>query len=748
MKDELLKILEIKLKYLTDNIEALNRMNANLERENKGLEYIRYVLGLFENNEGEYSVYNFSKLERDNFDKIMVELPHDVEVRFETENCNYEGLIYLINGINNGISLKLTDEQSNAIHYMIDAVVNRQMDYLARIDGILLAKSHLDINDLDELTSIKERYTNIVEKINTNDYVEETDEIIDAINYARVPNETIIEILTYLLQYNSEIYLQKKEIVESKEEQTFEEEKKDAEEFDLSKPFVVDEEESNTVEIPIFGDAEKEFNDLKLDNIPLDANYEEPQVTEEEVKETSLEDEADVPEEEFDFSDTNYDEELEDIDLPEVDLEDDSLVDDDFKDLAMDDNEEYSPLGIEQEEQNEELTNEDVDYSELQEEVGLEEQPEIEEEKTSNDDILNLFNEYKLSYEILEDNYKELLQNGNVNEYREILDLLKEKDLLNPFEKNTNLLVQTLVHSNKDVVNKVLEVIENNLSVDKEDKTITTNIVISALPSVFVKEPYGNHENFLLNIETFKRWGLDLINIFDFSREIYVMNHDMMLENYEKVKPYNLEITDKNAKYLLVLPNVEEKIDYYVETVATDTMKNGTGKTFDGSEFIKQYPNKLNSVTDETIKRLRYSSENGKKLFGAKENSLAAEITNLKVDVLNINDEYLRTYFNNEFDELSHEEELRYEKMLRDEKEYSMELDEVLESLNPYLDDLRYNIEGVNISSNKLVRNYNILVKNGVDRTTALIYGACHNSVITKEEYQKVKNTLSNIGGR
>lgn len=744
MKDELLKILEIKLKYLTDNIEALNRMNANLERENKGLEYIRYVLELFETSDGEYSVYNFSKLDRDNFDKIMVELPHDVEVRFETENCNYEGLIYLINGINSGISLKLTDEQSNAIHYMVDAVVNRQMDYLARIDGILLAKSHLDVNDLDELTSIKERYTNIVEKINTNDYVEETDEIIEAINYARVPNETIIEILTYLLQYNSEIYLQKKETAEVKEEQALEE-KNDEEEFDLSKPFVVDEEETDTVEIPIFEDNEKEFNDLNLDNIPLDANYEEPQVTEEEVKKTSLEDEADVPEEEFDFSDTNYDEELEDIDLPEVDLEDDSLVDNDFKDLAMDD-EEYSPLGIEQEEQNEEHTNEEVDYSELQEEV--EEQPETEEGKTSNDDILNLFNEYKLSYENLDDNHKELLQNGNAEEYKEILELLKEKDILSTFKKNADLLVQILVYSDKDVVNKVLEIIENNLSVDKEDKVITTNIMISALPSVFVKEPYGNHETFLLNLETFKSWGLDLINLFDFSREIYVMNHDKMLENYEKVKPYNLEITDKNAKYLLVLPNVEEKIDYYVETVATDTMKNGTGKTFDGSEFIKQYPNKLNSVTDETIKRLRYSSENGKKLFGAKENSLAAEITNLKVDVLNISDEYLRTYFNNEFDELSHEEELRYEKMLRDEKEYSMELDEVLESLNPYLNGLRYNIEGVNISSNKLVRNYNILVKNGVDKVTALIYGACHNSVITKEEYQKVKNTLSNIGGR
>jgi len=720
MKEELLRILEIKLKYLADNVEALKRMNANLERENNGLEYIRYILGLFETGEGEHSVYNFSKLNRENFDKIMVELPHDVEVRFETENCNYEGLIYLIDGINSGISLKLTDEQSNAINYMIDAIVNRQMDYLARIDGILLAKSHLDINDLDELTSIKERYASIVEKINTNDYVEETDEIIEAINYARVPSETIVEILTYLLQYNSEIYLQKKETADSKEERVTLE-KKEEDEFDLTKPFVVEEEERNSFEIPIFDDAEKEFNDLNLDKIAFVGTNDEPQDNDETLEENSFENELTLPEEEFDFSEANYNEEFGDMELPEVDFDDDDLVDNDFNDLAID-NEEYDSL--------------------------TSEQSEIDEEKTSNDDILNLFNEYKLSYETLDDNHKELLRNGNVEKYKELLDFLKEKDILNNFEKNADLLVQTLVYSDKDVVNKVLEVIENNLSVDKEDKEITTNIIISTLPSVFVKEPHGNYETFLLNIETFKEWKIDLINLFDFSREIYVMNHDKMLENYEKVKPYNLEVTDKNAKYLLVLPNIEEKIDYYVETVATDTMKNGTGKTFDGSEFIKQYPSRLNDVTDETIKRLRYSSENGKKMFGAKENSLAAEITNLKVDVLNISDEYLRTYFNNEFDDLSHEEELRYEKMLREEKEYSMELDEVLEALNPYLNGLRYNIEGVNISSNKLVRNYNILVKNGVDKVTALIYGACHNSVITKEEYQTVKNTLSNIGGR
>ena len=45
MKEELLKVLNIKLKYLDDNISTLSAMNASLELENNklGFEPITYV---------------------------------------------------------------------------------------------------------------------------------------------------------------------------------------------------------------------------------------------------------------------------------------------------------------------------------------------------------------------------------------------------------------------------------------------------------------------------------------------------------------------------------------------------------------------------------------------------------------------------------------------------------------------------------------------------------------------------------
>ena len=781
MRDELLKVLEIKLKYLNDNIEALNRMNNNLDVENEHLNYIREVLNLFEDEENKYNINNFYKLERDNFNKIMQELDDDVIAKFGTESCNYDGLIYLINGINNGISLTLTSEQVSAVEYMIDNIVNRQMYYLARIDGILLAKSRLDIEDIDELTSIRDRYNRIVEKLENDEYVDETDEVMEAINYSRVPNEQIIDILSYLLEYNSKIYHEKRENgpkTDVKEEEPIVPEEEKEEEIDLSKPFVLP---TEPVDIPITLEEPMEFNDVEFNEI--ENKMPEFEKTEESVDETDKEIEEKLEENNQDeatnVETTENNEVKENIEnQPEESFETDEElelptemeIDEDFKDLATeDDYEEYSPFEIpvippvsldtpipfveestlDETEEELPVTSEPVQTEENKEvEVATEKVEEVKTQSISLNDIQTLFNENKVKYESFSEEEKELLFKGDFDNYREVFNLLNEKNLTNTFEKNPNLLTNVLVYSNREVLEKVFAVTERNLSVDSDDMKITLDILISALPSVFVKEPHGNYETFVKNVESLKEWGIDLINLFDFSREIFVMNHEQMLQNYNLTREYDLIINDRNAKYLLMLSNLAEKLDYYVEAVAVDTMKDGTGNTFDGVRFIKEYPSKLNTVNDETIKRLRYSSENGKKLFGSKENSLAGEITNLKVDVINMEDSYLRSYLNNDFDVISHDEVREYEKMINDAKEYRLNVDETLEQLEKYRNGLKYTIEGVNLSRNKVIRNYNILVKNGVDKQKALIFADCYNSVITKDEYEKVKTILNSVGGR
>ena len=390
-----------------------------------------------------------------------------------------------------------------------------------------------------------------------------------------------------------------------------------------------------------------------------------------------------------------------------------------------------------------------VSFEEPQEEVKVEEAPSapVNETKLDVGAVTSLLAVYGIKYDKLDEVVKAQLLKGNLDKYREILEKLKSIDVLDHLSKNPEILVQIVLYSSSKIIDDVVNIIGNDLSVDEDDKVITTKIVFDTMPSVFM-DSEGNYQNFMENVKCFKSYGIDLIHLFDFSKEIFVADNERITNNYTVVRDYDLTVNDRNAKYLLLLPNIAMKLDYYIESVYKDNMKGSNGETFDGTEFIKLYPGKLNVVCDETIKRLRYSSENGKKIFGSKEKSLAGEITNMKVDILNLDDAYRRNFFNNEFDTISRDEVSDYERLIMEDQHVNLNIDDYVNKLENLRSGLRYVIEGVNVSRNKVLRNYNILINNGVDKEKALLFAVCHNLVITHDEYNTLKNYIDNgLGG-
>ena len=196
-----------------------------------------------------------------------------------------------------------------------------------------------------------------------------------------------------------------------------------------------------------------------------------------------------------------------------------------------------------------------------------------------------------------------------------------------------------------------------------------------------------------------------------------------------------MEMTDENLENL----SFGERLDYYIESVYPDRTKDN--EMFDGINYIKNYPNKLNSVTDETIKRLRYSSENNKKVFGSKPNSLAGEITNLKVNVLDIPTDYMNNFFDNKYDNITEDEVRQYVKLCNNSSNVGDYLNE-LSSLEKYHNNLRYEIDGIKVSFNKVERCYNTLRSYSIDKKKALEFAVCYNLIITKDEYNKLRNIL------
>ncbi len=756
MREELVRVLNYKLDDINGDIEALVNLNNKIDEEKEKSSFIAGILDTFKENEGTNPL-NLVNISKEDFERVLDIAGSEVKSIFETSSCNYDGLVYLINGINNGVSLSLTDEQKNGIEYLIKTLSDKKKEFDSAVDGYTLVKSRYEVNDVDTLRETKDEYAKIISGLDRRDYVKDTNLLTEAIKFSALSPDETISLLTYVLEYNADVYKEGRPVYEEPKEEKVEEEVPE-ETYEEPKEEEVPEEEPKD-EFKL--EDEFHFNNIESDNlfdlpnITFDEDNKEPEEeTYEEPKEEEIpqeEEKQEEPEEEDyqEFKPYVENPEPEDVQIPDeltyVPAVDEAITTSPIEDnVSLDIPEEseaskFEPkidFGDEPKEEPVEIDNDFKDVISGNEDY--EEREVQEEEKTSTRELQKIFSKYGIE----ENSVLNELIDGNVTEYQNILDSLKDSGVLEYFRKNRELLIETLLYSNTDVIDSVLKIVKEDLSVDDEDYGITLKIVINTIPSIFVKDG-GNYDNFIKNVSLFKELGINLINLFDFSKEIFVANNANLKKNVDIINKYGFDITYKNAKYFLLIPNVADKIDYYVESVYEDKTK---GETFDGIDYIRDYTAKLNVVTDETIRRLRYASENNKKVFGSKHGSLSGEITNLKVNALDIGVDYASKFFNNEFSHLTGDEVREYIKLVHNSSNVGNYSDE-LDMLNNYHDGLRYNIEGVRVSYNKVVRNYNILRSYGISSKKALQFAVCYNLIITKEEYDKLNDLLDKIGG-
>lgn len=776
MKEELIRVLKAKLDDTNANINSLVELNEKIDAEKEKLDYAKKILGLFKSDDG-YNILNFVKLERNDFDKVLKIIANDDEKIFESESCNYDGLIYLINGINNGVSLTLTDEQKNGIEYLIQGLNKKSEEYSSTIEGLGLVKERFAVSNLDVLNGDKARYEKLLSNIDNDKYVDDTDALKEAIEFNKIENNRTIELLSYVLKYNADLYKNnvnnvREPIVNNLENDNVDLPKMDEEHLVNDRQNAVNEE----FHFHEYKDFDLEKEDLPKEEISL----EEPQNIVNENNEITFEN-KEVSNTSVSEPFTGIEVEMPTVDVPFTNIPNEVSL---FNEKEHEDNPNQSVL--DEQSDNAEKTDLDVEIPKFEEinpsnvlneehvetnfpEINIPEVPEnvqdnnemqvesnidsdfsdvvthedYEEENVLNDvmstrELQRLFVEYNVQADKL--NLNELLV-GNIDNYKMILETLKQNKLIEEFEKNTVLFTEMLLGSGKEEIENILRIIKDDLSVDKDDYEITLKIALNTIPTIFIKDG-GNYDNFVKNIEFFKQLDVNLINLFDFSKEVLIANNTKLINNYDIVKQYNVKVDYNNAKYLLLLPNIAERMDYYVESIYQDKTKN---EVFDGINYINNYAVKLNSVTDLTIKRLRYASENGNKIFGSKPYSLSGEITNLKVNAIELGDMYLNNFFNNNFDGLSSDEVREYVKLTRNTSNVGNYSDE-LDMLEKYHQGLRYVINNVNVSYNKVVRNYNTLRSYGINRDKALHFAVCYNLVITKDEYQMLKNVLG-LGG-
>ena len=144
--------------------------------------------------------------------------------------------------------------------------------------------------------------------------------------------------------------------------------------------------------------------------------------------------------------------------------------------------------------------------------------------------------------------------------------------------------------------------------------------------------------------------------------------------------------------------------------------------------------------------KLRYASENNHKIYG-KPGILSGEISNPKVDILTLSDDYKNTYFNGEYSFIDRGEFEKTKEEIFNLKEFDLTLDGNINKLDSSYkyDELRYKIGNVLISRIKTIRIYNFLKSKNMSLKNALLVALTYNAVLKINEYDEIKTVVEAI---
>lgn len=751
MQDKLLKILKIKMDAINRNIDNLNYLNGELDTNNKDLEYIEKMISSLNKDD----ILSFDNISKEDFEKILSMIDPSVSEIFKDKTCNYQGIMYIIQGIRQGISLELTTAQHDAILAFLAGMKNKSFSLQDTIDSLKNSKERLPETDLTVLTNDLETYQEIVSKIEKNVYLTEVDFLVEAFDYANILIEEKVELFEFLLKYNANVYnnLNQKKELEEKEEVLDDTDIKDfpyepininLDPFELPK---LEEDEQSDLKLSDSNEIKevKEENDAidsENKNLNVFGTFQMPIISEEvlknpnysstiptptqpkeeilEIKPTSLEPEQ--KEEEMVISKSNT-----------VDLEDIiQRIDNKLKEMEdAEKNKEAKELSF----------NTPIKDLDLETPISNFEEPVVKMEHATSDDYQELFIKYGLNKAL------ELSDSVNYFELDSMLKTLEEFSLLDKLKEKENILKRILnKNTNHDLV-KVLNLIKDNLSVGEDSYQNVLEIIIEAMP-ILLSDPEVI-TSFAKNIDFFKEHQINLINLFDNYRELLILDHDAILENNMKIEKYALVLNNDNVKYLLYNKHILENLDYFIEAMGREKGFLGKEEVFDGVEYIKKYPYKLNTARNDLLLKLRYQSENNQKIYGSKPGILAGEIANPKVDILQIPEEYKNLYFDYNYSMVDVNEIKTLLEDIKNQEPTDISLDDTLLNLDKKYkeSELRYKINSILISRIKTIRIYNFLRSKGIASKNALLIALTYNSVIKNDEYKMLEEVVNSLEG-
>lgn len=345
-------------------------------------------------------------------------------------------------------------------------------------------------------------------------------------------------------------------------------------------------------------------------------------------------------------------------------------------------------------------------------------------------DLEKAFKKYSFKFSSLTEQEQDLLTKyGNLEQITKMLELLSDKQL--SFLKNSNFpIAEILILSSPSIISTITRLyIQGNLTEDfiKRNKEIFVDEIKDELKDkVSIKDT--KFTDFANNINSLKRRKINIKEISSKSPILLLKNNNELEEHLVITDQYKIPYGKLTSFDFLENKDAVNFIDKYIELGL--------------SNLIISNPNIINEHPERTIKRIIVCKMLGIPFLDNQENKLSHNITDntFKIGTMPIEDKDLDDFIENSTALYENAEAL---KILHQEKQNPHNIDE-----DPLLrfmqDDNTYNINGVLISRNKTLRNYQILTDSNIDipENEILFSSVVHGSILNTEELDTISLSL------
>lgn len=386
--------------------------------------------------------------------------------------------------------------------------------------------------------------------------------------------------------------------------------------------------------------------------------------------------------------------------------------------------------------------------------------------KVDEKDLVSVFKKHKYNYNDINNTYKSyLINNGNINNIDSIFTALEDNEY--PIIDNDYVLVSILLGSNKDTINNITEFAKKNKLIPKSLLDISGVLIKQEETdnSDYGIMVSGSSIDFMRNINTLKEAGISINYIYQCCKSILTMPNNLLEHNLDLFQKYGFSFEYKRKGIIDPSPSALLSIDFAEVADAFIEIHK------DGLKYLTDNLSNLKTVSNPKALMFYNIYESNKRSTGnindpddgpfRKVMEDDTENYQLKAIITRNRPDYRNTYY------MDITEENKEEKTNTVEIELSNKhfLDKIVEenkfetisnnifnnsfikAVNKYIDEespLIYNFNGIRISRLKVLRIFDILLKNSAKNSIEnFMYSITYNSILDRESYSIIYNCIS-----